>query len=515
MELQEYAAILWRRKWVIIAALLMTEIVVILATFKTTPVYTASTMLRIVTSPTGSVNYTDYMYAERLMNTYVKLATTKPVLDNLRQQLGLDYLPSIGVDIISGTELLQIQVEEPNPVLAAQVANALADILVSQSVELYTGSGESSLDILSEQLKEMENELNQARKVYTDLVAKDPNDAVNIQSAKQSVDSKQQIYNAILEEYERARINAALREKSISVVEPSVPPSSPSRPNPMINIILGSLVGLLGGVGLAFLFENLDTTLYTPEQIEKVTKLPLLGTIPTIDARENFISMNGNTSYIDAFRRVRSNLTTLLQDSPCKTILVTSSEPGEGKSTLLTNLAYVMAQAGRKVVVIDGDLRRPTVHKIFKLPNEQGLSNVLCQKIDIEEVLQNYELPGVSIVTSGPLPPNPADLLGSEEMVGLKNRLRKKYDLVLIDSPAILSVSDAISLIPSVDGVILVASRSYSRRESVLNGCKQLADVNAHILGVVVNRVSKKRDYYYEDTRGLRGGITAILKKWV
>lgn len=498
MEIREYLTIFWRRKWVIMCTFIVTLAVVIVATNKTTPIFTATSMLRVATSPTGTISYTDYQYANRLMNTYSQLATTNPVLDELKQRLGLTYLPKIGVEIVPDTELLQIQVEHQNPTLAAQIANTLADILVSQSVELYTGSGKSSLEILNEQLQVMEDELNQARKEYTALVAKNPNDTITIQTAKQSLDSKQQIYDSILNEYEQARIRAALREKSISIVEPAVPPVSPSKPNVMLNITLGGLVALLGGSGLAILFENFDTTLYSTEQIEKVTELPILGTVPNTDIRKQLISMNGNNPYIDAFRRLRSKLLALDQDLPCHTILVTSAEPGDGKSTLVTNLAYVLARAGRKVVVIDCDLRIPTLYKIFKLPNEQGLCNVLLNQNDIEDVLQDCSVPGVKVVTSGPLASNPAELLGSQEMISLIYRLRQHWDNVLLDSPAMISTPDAIVLTPAVDGVIMVVSRSHSQREDVRSACTQLTDVKARILGVVINRAGKNRGYYYK-----------------
>ncbi len=499
MEIRDYLTILWRRKWVIICTFLVTGAVVTYLTLKTTPTYSASTMLRIATSTAGTVNYS---YANILTNTYVKLATTKPVLDELKLRLDITFLPDISVAVVPETELLQIQVQYQDPILAAKVANTLADILVSQSVELYTGGGQSSLATLNEQLKVMGDELNQAQKEYADLQAQNPNDEIAIQSAKQSLDAKQQIYDGILQDYDQARLNTALRSNSIYIVDPAVPPDSPSEPNATRNIALGGLVGLLGGVGLAFLFENLDTILYSTNQIEKVTQLPSLGTVPNTNVRKQLISENSNTPYIDAFRRLRSNIFALQQDSSHQTLLVTSSEPGEGKSTLVGNLAYVLAQAGRKVVIVDCDMRRPTQHKIFKLPNEHGLSSVLYKTDDLEGVLQDCTIPGVKIVTSGPAPSNPAELLASQQMSSLINRLRQDFDQVLLDSPAMLSVSDAIVLAPAVDGVIMVVCQSHSHREGVLSACKQLEDVKARILGVIINRAGQNHSYYYKNIKG-------------
>jgi len=464
-----------------------------------TPIYTASAMLRIATTATGAT--TDYMYADRLMKTYVKMATTQPVLDELMQKLELNSLPQIKVEIVSQTELLQIEVEHQDPILAANIANTLAEILISQSTELYSGGGKSSQEILNEQLTEMEKELNQAREAYTNLVAQNPNDSVSIQAAKQLLDSRQEIYATVLEQYEQTRIREALREKSISIVEPALPPVSPSQPRKVLNVALGFMVSLMGGVGLSFLIENLDTTLYTTEQIEEATKLPSLGMVPNADVRDKLISMDGNNPYGEAFRHLRTNIFALNHDSPHHTLLVTSSDPGEGKSTLVTNLAFVLAQSGGKVVVIDCDMRRPTQHKIFNLHNSYGLSNVLLKKMDVKTALQESTVPGVQVLTSGPLPRNPAELLGSPQMSELITRLRQRYDTVLLDTPAMLSVTDAVVLAPTVDGVILVVSRSQSRREGVRSACRQLADVKARILGVVINRAEQNRSYYYYDRK--------------
>lgn len=176
MDLQQYLVILWRRKWIIVTTMIMTEIVVIIGTLKATPIFSVSTTLRIASASSGSISYYDYMYADRLINTYVKLATTAPVLNELKQQLKISDLPPIEVKTISETELIQISVEHPNPILAANVANTLANILMNQSLELYTGTGKSSQEILSEQLSMMETEVNTARTNYMDLVAKDPGD---------------------------------------------------------------------------------------------------------------------------------------------------------------------------------------------------------------------------------------------------------------------------------------------------------------------------------------------------
>ncbi len=206
MELRNYLGILWRRKWIIITTLVVTVTVVTIGTFLASPVYTATALIRIAAAATGPVNYADYMYADRLLNTYVTISTSEPVLDELQGRLNLSELPAIDVEILPNTELIQVTVEDPDPALASQVANTLAEILVSQGNELYTGSSQSSLEILSGQLTEMKNEIDQLRNQYQDLVAQNPDDTENIQAAKLTLDLKQGYYGDLLNQYEQVRL---------------------------------------------------------------------------------------------------------------------------------------------------------------------------------------------------------------------------------------------------------------------------------------------------------------------
>ena len=485
----------------IIITMVVTMMVVTVGTFLATPIYSATATLRVATAASGTVNYSDYMYADRLLNTYTQISTTKPVLDELKRRLALIDLSQIVVKTLPNTELIQINVEHKDPTMAANIANTLADILMSQSTELYTGSGKSSLDILSEQLTRLEDEVNQARKEYLDLVAQNPLDTENIQAAKQVMEVKQSIYATTLEQYEKTRLSEAIRAKSISIVEPATPANKPSKPRKILNIGLGFLVGLMGGLGLAFLIENLDSTLYTTEQIESLIKLPNLGMIPNAGTQNQFISYKGVNFYAEAFRRIRTNILRLDIDNPLGTLLITSARPKEGKSTIVLNLAFALAQAKRKVIVVDGDMRLPSQHKLFNLPNDQGLSSVLMQKTKLEDAIQESKFPGLQVLTSGPIPRYPSELLGTLKMSEVIEQLRKSFDTILIDTPAILEVTDTAVLVPQMDGVVLVVSRGISHREDVKNACKQLADHKDKAIGFIVNRADQNSNYYYREQK--------------
>jgi capsular polysaccharide biosynthesis protein/4-amino-4-deoxy-L-arabinose transferase-like glycosyltransferase len=263
MELGTYLAILRRRKWLIGLVVAAMVSVVAIGTLLTTPIYRAATKLRVLTATGGSVEWPQYNIpsAERLMNTYSDLVTGGPVLEELVQKLGLDESPQIDVEIIPNTELMKIVVEDPNPILASDAANALAAILVTQSTALYAGESGSAFEILSEQLAQIAEELEQAEGERGSLVAQSPQDEERIQAINRSIELKRETHAALLQQYAKARVSEAMRANALCVVEPATVPEKPSKPRKALNLVLGALVGLAGGVGVAFLLENLDNTL--------------------------------------------------------------------------------------------------------------------------------------------------------------------------------------------------------------------------------------------------------------
>jgi capsular exopolysaccharide synthesis family protein len=506
MDLKIYLAILWGNRWVILATTAVTVAVVIGSLFLTTPIYSASTTIRVAAASSGSVSYTDYMYTDRLMNTYTKLATSRPVLDELANKLQLPSNPQVKVEVIPSTELIRISVEDPNPAIAQSAANTLAEILSEQSKELYSGGGKSQQQILSEQLVQIEAELKEARQGYESLITQSPDDTDLLAATNEAIQLKEKTYATLLDLYEQARLKEAIRANLVSVVEPATFPTSPIKPRIALTIGLGLLVGLVGGVGLVFLFENLDTRLYTSYQIEEAVEIPLIGKIPTIK-RKGLLAINrrslksSNAVFKEAFRRMRTKILaqnhTYYDRDSIATLAITSSLPDEGKSTIATHLATTMAQAGQKVIVIDCDLHLPTQHKINGLSNKIGLSNVLNKQVVVDDAIQKSRYFDIQVMTSGPIPPNPADLLGSIQMRFVIDQLIQKFDLVILDTPALLAVTDATLVAPMVDGVALVARRGVIRGDAVREALKHLSDVQARIIGVVVNDAEQNGHYGY------------------
>jgi len=508
---KSYPAILWQRKWLILATTIATVLVVLVGMLLVTPQYEASARLRVYTAARGSVDWVDYdiAYTERLMNTYSQLATSQPVLQELAQQLNLAGLPNISAQVVADTELMQINVEGTDPALVTAVANGLAQILVARS-EDYAGGGRTAQDILNEQLTQAEEELNQAQLAYVEALGSSPADSTRVAALSRAVDLKQEVYTALLQQYERTRVAEELRTNALSIVEPATLPQEPSKPNWMTNLILGGLVGLVAGAGLAFLFERLDTRVQSTDEIEEITALPTLGRIPYVRRGPAHVFLGDSIPAQEAYHRLQAKLEARVQADSLRSILITSPEPGEGKSAIVANLAQALANAGRRVVVVDANLRRPIMHQILDVSNKVGLSNVLSQEWTVKEAVQTTRMPGVWVLTGGTPHPNPAQLLNSPGMPGLFEELAAPFDVVLLDSPPVLAVADATLLAPLVDGVLLAVGRAQTRRESIEAAIEQLAGVQARLLGVVVNWAERTRDlrHYRHYERALKPAST-------
>ena len=264
---------------------------------------------------------------------------------------------------MADTELIRISVGDGNPRRARDIANTLATLLIEQSQSLYSGGGKSAREILQERLKVIEGNLEQDRANLQSLMNRADSRADNAQGEIDALNNKitveEETYAMLLRQYEEARVAEAMRASSITVVEPAIEPEVPSKPRKRLNIMLGALVGLAGGTGLAFLFENLDSTLYTTEQVKAIAGLPILGKIPAAKIHKFrgqgriAIYTNGDSPQGEAYRLLRTNILSLDYDKLPKKLLITSAEREEGKTTVVANLAYAMAQAGRKVVVIE------------------------------------------------------------------------------------------------------------------------------------------------------------------
>lgn len=520
MELRTYFAIFWRRKWIMLLFSVVTVMGTGVVTYLATPVYLSATTLRVATvgSSTDS-GRTDIGYTERLMNTYSRIVTGATVRDAIKQQLGLAARPQLTVESIPNTELMKLNAEASTPLVAQQIATAAANLLIDQSRELYNGNGQTTQEILQRQIEQAESELATSRNEYDQLAAAPTPDKSRLEAASQAIEVKERTYTTLLDQYERVRLRDALLANTVSVVEPAYLPEAPTKPRRALNLVLAVLVGVIGGMGVALLIDNLDTTLYTVRQIEAATQLPTIGKIPTMVAPLAVVDLPsgaGAQPALEAFRRLRVNLLPPIQQEHGQALLVTSAVPGEGKSTIVANLATTIARSGRRVAVMDCDLYLPTLHKVFKLSNECGLTSILLKQASVAGALQKSDLPNLFLLSSGPplLTSHPTaglrkimpktfathldqgtELLGLADMKEIIAELKAQFDVVLLDTPALLCVTDAAVMAPLVDQVLLVVACAQSQRGDLRAANEQLETVRRDAIRVVVNRTERLRTY--------------------
>jgi non-specific protein-tyrosine kinase len=266
--------------------------------------------------------------------------------------------------------------------------------------------------------------------------------------------------------------------------------------------LLAAIVGAMLALGGVFLLEYLDDTIKDPDLVRDQTGMPTLAavvTIPGAGPAERLVTLSSTRSpAAEAYRVLRTNLQFSSLDKPVRTLLVSSPSPGEGKTTTAANLAAVMAQAGQRVVLVDCDLRRPNIHRLFQVANNNGLTTALLHAgADPAAFLQETSLPGLQVLTTGPIPPNPSELLSSERMHELLEKLQAQADMVVLDSPPVLAVADASILATRADGTLLVVSAGETRLDMLVKALERLDGLSVRPLGLVLNKLSERRGGYY------------------
>jgi len=397
---------------------------------------------------------------------------------------------------------------------------------------------------INEQLKPLEEALNKApreviaglrtryeaalareskvRQSYSEQLGvnnKQNQDEIQLGVLKQDLETNKQYYTTLLQRYRELEITKNDHPNNVSVATYSRVPGAPIGPPRVRNVVIAFLLSLVAGIGIAFLLDYLDDTLKSVENVDRYIQLPTLALIPSThnerarlkgrvpgsvgaeDSGATALALieDVRSPVAEAYRHLRTSLLLSSAGQPPKSILVTSSQPSEGKTTTAVNTAVMLAQTGAEVLIVDCDLRRPRIHAHFNIANTSGVTNYLSGEKNLDDLLRPYEkLPNLKLLTSGPVPPNPAELLGSDEMRKLLNVLGERFTHIIIDSPPAISFTDASVLSTLVDGVMLVVHGGRSSRAVVRRAKQQLTDVGAHIFGVVLNNVKlESQDYYY------------------
>ncbi len=286
---------------------------------------------------------------------------------------------------------------------------------------------------------------------------------------------------------------------SVRVIEDVIIPENPVSPNTKMNVVLASFLGIMISVALSFLLELMNNTYKYENQLEQDLEIPVIGNIPIVDGEKinaYVVETLPQSIAAESYRTLRTNIKYSSFDSKLKVIVITSSEQGDGKTTISGNLALCLAEEEKKVILMDCDLRRPSIHKVFGLSNKVGLSELIVKDMDISSVLHQYNN-NLTIMTSGKIPPNPAEMLGSNSMVELLEKLKEDFDYVILDTPPVQAVTDAQILSTKADGTILVVRAEKTKKDSVHNILNLIEKVNGNIVGTVFNGLKVKKTNYY------------------
>ena len=311
----------------------------------------------------------------------------------------------------------------------------------------------------------------------------------------------QQIYSNLLNSYETIRLARLRSTPNVVKIEQAAVPVKPIQPQPLRNAGLGGATGLIIMGAIAFLIEYLDDTLKTPEEINRLLDLAVIGLIGEMTQKDGkdvgaYVSNNPRSPIAESFRTLRTNLDFASVDRPIRTLLVTSAGPGEGKTTTAINLAAVIAQGEKKVALVDSDLRRPTIHKFLQLPNQTGLTDLFRDRDGNCHTVNSWGEGQLSVYTSGEIPPNPTELLGSEKMGQILARLSEENDIVILDSAPFI-FAYPIVMAAKVDGVLLVVEPGNTKIDSAQAMLEQLQRAGARVVGVVLNPITRKQAHYY------------------
>lgn len=513
-ELRDYLQVLRRRKALIALSVAVVVGIALAVSYLQTPRYAATAKLLLKPRSAGTV-FTPgaaqpNVNTDRSVQTEIEVIGAEPVRNLVRERIG--DAPSVSVRPVGQTDVVTIRAESTNPGRAALVANTYANAYIDfrrkQAIDEFGAAGQEVQGKIAELQAQLDNLAGQIAaapacadtRATTDACAQRANVEQTVAARRTALNSQLGLFQQRLDQLQ---VDSALASGGAQLVTPASTPAEPFEPTPVRNAVLAVVLGLLFGVGLAFLREHLDDSIRGKDDFERaVPGLAVLGLIPLVadwkdKDRGRLVSVSDPTSSAaEAYRILRTSIQFMGLDRAVKVIQVTSPNAREGKTTTVTNLAVAFAASGLRTVAVDCDLRRPRLHEFFGLDNATGFTSVLLGQVAISKALQPVAgQDRLLVLPSGPLPPNPSELLSSGRTAGLLQSIADQADIVLVDTPPALPVTDALVLSQRVDATVIVATAGTTTQKAAARAVEMLRQVNAPVVGAVLNGVSEEGRY--------------------
>lgn len=510
LDLRQLLQIVQQRWWIV--ALLMAVVGGLMygSAKQETPTYstTATMLVNPGTSAAPSADYNTFLITERLAATYQELVTAPPMRDRLNTTLE-DRGVQVGVGsgsggfeytalVREGSQIVLITATGPDPQLVALVANTVVTEFPEYVAEMADTRTNTVLAGIETQIEDMETRQAEIDEQLSELDVPANDDNARIQRQIDDLTAERATNRDALLDLKQQALTFSTQigasSTLIQTLAEAPVPTDPVAPQPQRSLVLGLFIGALLGATVVALQEFLDNTMKPETNTQVLTGAPLLATISQVSKigsgwRQVFTMSQPQSPAAESLRLLRTNLEFASATRPIHSLTVSSASPGEGKSTIAANLGVVMAQSGLSTVLIDADLRKPTQHDIFEKDNRAGLTTLLTHpEQEWKSVAQRTAPQGLRVITSGPIPPNPSDLLSSETFERLVNRIKSEVDLVIIDSPPVLAASDALAIANHTDGVVVIALSGKTRTDTVRQAARSIHQGGIRLIGVVLNR---------------------------
>ncbi len=497
--LRDYWRVIVRRSWIVIVAIIATVTPAVALSAHQSSIYEADADMLIHVLPGESVfgSGQQNINPDRLVQNEISVLEGDVVYQRLIENLALEHdPPGVNGSGFDDADVITVSVQSGDPETAARLADAYIEAYIDVKRERAVDGMVAASTELQIKITELHTQI-EALDARIDASSTD--DDSNAEADRRALVDQQALFR---QRIDQLQVDAALSAGSAELVRPAAVPSKPIKPTPVRTATLAALVGLLLGLCAAFLIDHLDDSVRSSDDLDRLgTDVPVLATVPNVPSRDNRpVAISAPESPpVEAFRHLRTNLQFLGIERKVRSIQVTSTRPGEGKSTTAANLAVVLAQTGANVVLVDADLRKPDLHRLFAIDGSNGLTNNLAgdpMELTIQRITDQ-----LWVIVGGPVPPNPSELLSGRRMDAFADELSRRFDYVIIDSAPLLAVSDAGALSRHVDGVLLVVQAQRVSLPQLRESLTTLERVGAPLLGIVLNRakvdsvVSSEYDY--------------------